>query len=324
MKTFKEHILNEGISDIVYHYTYMSKLTEILKSNKFKLTTDASGGAETGLGKKGKWYFLSTTRHKLGGYNLRAGDGYVMIKLDGRKLAQKYKGGPVNYWSDVGGNPAEKEAEDRIWHSEQFIDNATQYILEVHSLQETEEKYFNSMDHLFWEKDENGDPIPPEPEYKPERYKTDESVARQLRALWMELIKKKIPHWFYKDRKNFLLQNKSKAVKIDISAIKLAEKPIEYWWRSIRGRRVFIPYQEAYYKKDYKQLSKEGRRFVDALEYAEKGSTRYDELITSLSNDIHNNKSDSSVQKIVDIFKKLEIRTPEEFIIWAKNKWHNK
>ena len=318
MKSFKQH-LTEGISPIVYHYTNMSSLVDILKSNEFKLSTDIGTNSDLSLGKKQKFYYFSTTRHKLGGYNLSPGDGGVMLKLDGTKLGQRYKGGPVDYWGPEMNavNPRKRESEDRIYHTDMFIKNASKYILEVHSLQEEREKYVSSMESLFWPKDKDGNPIPPDPEYDPQQYKTDDKVAKRLRTMWKLLLQKKIPHWFYKDKQSFLLQNKAKAIKIDIKAFKISNTPVKNWFR--QDRNWFSDWQEMYYKKDYNKLSDSAKKEVDKLKYAV--GYRMDELETSLSNDIHNEKNHPSVRKIVDIFKKLKIQSPKEFIELMKQKW---
>ena len=96
----KEHILNEGISNIVYHFTSIDSLYGIVINNKFYLKSGIFGsGSDLGGGKR--MFYLSTTRNRNAkeGYSFM-GKTSVRITLDGEKLAQKYHGQPFNYWGD--------------------------------------------------------------------------------------------------------------------------------------------------------------------------------------------------------------------------------
>lgn len=77
---------------------------------------------------KGKFFFLSTTRSKSDGF-LKDRPGSVRIKLDGRKLSQRYKGFAIDYWGGL--DRFNMEMEDRIVLDKPYIDNAIDYILEI-------------------------------------------------------------------------------------------------------------------------------------------------------------------------------------------------
>jgi len=149
----KEHILNEGLSQIVYHFTSIDSLYGIVINNKFYLKSGIfGGGSDLGGGKR--MFYLSTTRNRNAkeGYSFM-GKTSVRITLDGEKLAQKYHGQPFNYWGDdslgrmkylnpekVGmpkrwgpgvGRHAEDETEDRVWSYKATIENALSYIKRV-------------------------------------------------------------------------------------------------------------------------------------------------------------------------------------------------
>lgn len=149
----KEHILNEGISNIVYHFTSIDNLYGIVINDKFYLKSGIFGsGSDLGGGKR--MFYLSTTRNRNAkeGYSFM-GKTSVRITLDGEKLAQKYHGQPFNYWGDgalgrmkylnpekVGmskrwglgvSRHAEDETEDRIWSYKATIENALSYIKRV-------------------------------------------------------------------------------------------------------------------------------------------------------------------------------------------------
>jgi len=137
--------LKEGISDVVYHYTSgITKAAQILEENKFMASGGFTKEVETELG-KGKLYYFSTARTPVNAYTGNYPQG-VIFKLDGRALAQKYKGAPVDYWADPKYNKSSKlaanvgqtgavegfEAEDRILLDEPYIDDADTYIDEIH------------------------------------------------------------------------------------------------------------------------------------------------------------------------------------------------
>ena len=56
-------VLNEGLSDILYHFTYIPHLRNILKYNKFATSTNLGSSADASKD-KGKFFFFSTQRTK--------------------------------------------------------------------------------------------------------------------------------------------------------------------------------------------------------------------------------------------------------------------
>jgi len=137
--------LKEGITDVVYHYTSgITKAAKILEDNKFMASGGFTKEVETELG-KGKLYYFSTARTPVNAYTGNYPQGAI-FKLDGRALAQKYKGAPVDYWADPKYNKSSKlasnvgrtghteafEAEDRILLDEPYIEDADTYIDEIH------------------------------------------------------------------------------------------------------------------------------------------------------------------------------------------------
>ena len=131
--------INEGSSDILYHFTSQSNLLNILKNNEISLTAAIGSPSDFNINKN-KFYYLSTTRSKSTGY--KSGD--VKIVLNGRKLKNNYKITPVDYWqwskkrSDWRDENAYRQAltsseqEDRIISDKSFILNAINYITEIH------------------------------------------------------------------------------------------------------------------------------------------------------------------------------------------------
>jgi len=205
MKLSMINILNEGLSDIVYHFTYPTNLVGILRINKFATSSNLGSTADFRKD-KGKFYFFSTQRTKgMSGYGSR--HGTVAIVLNGRKLNQTYKGFPTDYWNwskkradfnninDYINALKSSELEDRIVTDKPYIDNANNYILEIHIEAKSEDRNLISKENL------------------------DE----------IQILTQKynIPTYFYADENNFKLQNKNKAVTPENLGIDPKEK--ETW-----------------------------------------------------------------------------------------------
>jgi hypothetical protein len=128
-------ILQEGVSDIAYHFTWGKDALNIIKSDSFILKAVVDTSYEEKLNKK-RLFFFSTTRSKSTGYN----KGNVKFVLDTRKLKHRYSFNPVEYWgiysrpkeNDIKSDLKKYEQEDRIVTNKPVIENARSYILAVH------------------------------------------------------------------------------------------------------------------------------------------------------------------------------------------------
>jgi hypothetical protein len=191
-------ILSEGLSDILYHFTYTSHLINILKYNKFATSSNLGSNADSWKD-KGRFYFFSTQRTKgMSGYARHHGN--VAIVLDGRKLNNTFKGTPTDYWNwstkrsdyksigDYTNALQSEENEDRIVTNKPYIDNANKYIIEIHILvSENEDK---------------------------DRIVEIESLCKNLN----------IPVFFYTDDNSFKLQDKRKAIPLANISLEPKEK----------------------------------------------------------------------------------------------------
>jgi hypothetical protein len=189
-------MLSEGLSDILYHYTYTSNLTSILKYNKFATSSNLGSNADSWKD-KGRYYFFSTQRTKgMSGYARHHGN--VAIVLDGRKLNYTFKGNATDYWNwskkrsdyksmgDYTNALQSEENEDRIVTNKPYIDNANKYIIEIHiSINE----------------------------------QNDKTEIEEINSLCQGYS---IPIFYYLDENSFKLQNKAKAV--DINSLNLQPK----------------------------------------------------------------------------------------------------
>lgn len=287
-----KHHLKEGISPILYHVTYMGNLLNILETDKFKLTPDIGTQADQDLGHKSKVYYLSTSRHKLGGYGLSVGNGTTSIVLDGVKLGQRYSGSPVDYWGPefFAVNPRKAEAEDRIYSDERFIPNATSYIKEV---------------HMFMDVKRPDDRI---------------AIIRNWRGVLMALKKQGIPYWLYDDKQAYLIQNKAKAIPAPTGQMGVKNKDDLKQKQWYRHRRDWLkPWVELYHKRSVSELSDKANDIRKRIIYD------YDaqDMLTGLKNDFHNQKGDetSGVDTIITLMRKEGQRTLDEFLSSLIQKW---
>lgn len=113
----KLFLIQEGISDKLYHFTDIPKVVDILKYNTIPLAT-AISGADAEYIKKHNLFYLCCQRSKnckLGFAYTKSGKGYdndnqkskiifsVRIELDGYQLkADGYNGRPLDYWGNSG------------------------------------------------------------------------------------------------------------------------------------------------------------------------------------------------------------------------------
>jgi len=122
-----KNLLQERISDTVYHITLTMHLYSILKNNEFILTPTLSGSEYKYS--KNKFYYLSTARSKYNSYFKGMITNYANVSilvLDGNKLNNKYSGFAMSYFNN------DDETEDRIISNKPTIPNAKSYIKEIH------------------------------------------------------------------------------------------------------------------------------------------------------------------------------------------------
>ena len=117
-------VITESLSRIAYHYTNLASALKIVKSGKFELSSSL-GSIEQQYAPRGKHYFLSTTRTKMGGYHRsRAGSYGVLFVLDGNWFNNHYVSRPIDYWENrnpQSGHHRDSEAEDRVFSAEPSI-----------------------------------------------------------------------------------------------------------------------------------------------------------------------------------------------------------
>ena len=281
--------LNEGISDIVFHGTSINSLISILKQDKILGATNIGTGSDLTINKERFFYFSTTrSRHPKTGYS----GGDVRLKLNGRKLGQRYKGAPVDYWQwskdpkDWNDKTAyhnaltSTEMEDRLLLNSPEIDNASTYIMEIHVL-------------LSW--------------YTKKSHINNILMLSRQRGLGNVLF-------FYDDQNGFANMNTGKAisymdaltkVKDDDQNVEKSDEMPSYRWRdyltiltliSRNNRNTeyeienFLANNFSNKRNDIMDKMKEIEK---EFEYASYVDWRLNEKYTTVSNAIHNNRSNS-------------------------------
>lgn len=291
----KLHDIFEAATSVLYHNTGLYSAAKILESGYFQLTASAGTSSELMFHKPGKFYYLSTTRSKVGDYTLH---NYhiegVVFNLNGDWLNHHYQSAPVDYWERSwarSGGVRTSEMEDRIYSKNPTIplpNPPTKLITSIHILFE--------IDKIDPDKDEN-------------------RILR-LRRVLSGAKKQGIPVYVYKTPNDWLTQNPRKRIGTG-SLIQLMkpEKPEKPWPRY--SRDYFKDYRELFYKDNIDKLSPSAKKLMwKVYQYPH-------EIKTSLEADIHNQrtKGDPGLIKLLQIFNKLSIQSPKEFAQYLDNKW---
>lgn len=185
----EKQILFEGATDILYHFTEIGYLINILKTNTISLTSAVGSQADLDVN-RGKFFFLSMTRSKSSGYKR----GNAKIVFNGKKLTNNYKIIPVDYWQwskkreDWESESAylqslkSSEQEDRLISNNAEIPNALSYFLELHIF----------VDYKF-------------NNYSYNTFKYLSSICEN----------NNIPIFYYSNQKDWLLQNKKNTISLN-------------------------------------------------------------------------------------------------------------
>jgi hypothetical protein len=284
--------LFEAATSNLYHSTRLYNAAMVLDQGYFKLAASVGTGSELAHQKPGRFYYLSTSRSKVGDYTLHNYhiDG-VVFNLNGDWLNQRYKSAPIDYWERMWltRDGRTSEAEDRIYSREPMIplpDPATKLITGIHVL------------------------------YERDKIKPDDNRPYWLRKLLTKAKLMGIPIFVYDTPAAWLVQDRRKSVDIK-TLIGLPEPAQSKPWPRM-PRDWFKAWRELYHKNDADALSPDAKRLVDRIQRDYSG-----DQTRSLEADIHNQKSvnDPALIKLLDIFRRLKINSAREYVEYLKRKW---
>ncbi|MFA5015789.1 MAG: hypothetical protein WC549_09680 [Actinomycetota bacterium] len=284
-----------GFSSVLYHWCNYDKLFDVLETNEIKLNLVLGTDSDIMLNKN-RFYYLSMTRSKLGGYHFSKGYGVVLV-LDGRALGNSYSGGPVDYWGANWRDTAWKSLQERRIELESFMtyDEKEDRLVSNQSAIKPANKYIKEIHVMKWESSGEG-------------YQFD--FYNQMKEIESKSNELGIRAYFYENEKDFKLLNKNKAKSFnEINLSKGVEEKDR--WRPSR-RSMLGEYFELYEADSLDGLSERAKKLAYNIGWYK------DDKIISLKADIHNMGKDLRYQeerdRLVSIFKKEGIRTVKEFI----------
>jgi len=294
--------IKESLAGIVYHTTGINRIEEILKTNAFYLTTSV-GTSSDGLA-KGYFYYLSVSRVKYGGYARSLSDRQATIVLDGDKFNQRYKGVDVDYWGSnwrlqnepntsieqrYSAEMRNNENEERLITNDSEIPNAVKYIKEIHICIGDLNVGPDALISLIGKEDKLVDSI--------------SRIGRINRAYG-------IPIYFYDNFSAYKTQFKKKAFMTSLQRSKSYYLAILDLLNA--GSLSALPNDYPY----------------DRLkDYLSRGEGKWKELIVSVGNDIHNDRTDPLYRKYIAQFtnemRKAKCKDLTEFIFYLGKKFED-
>jgi hypothetical protein len=297
--------LFEKIQDVLYHSTGISNLRKILEENVFRLSSVVGTNLEFEFAKGKKYYFLSTTRSKLGDYHVKnVVNGTVLIVLNAEKLKRKgFWGHPVNYWYQWDSTrKVQNEMEDRIFSSKPEIGPATDFIEEIHILIDIEEAR-----------------------------KTNSSLVEEFKDVLRILLKRKIPIFVYAKKIAFFLLDKRRAFEVPVSALKKEIRKVPLPDVSTKEKRKsFREFRENTLKGIYELLVKpvsQKKNLSNSASSALKYLLYYPKDFSSIfriemfNNRMPNRPERKYVEKIIDFMIRNSLKSPEDVKNFLENKW---
>lgn len=275
---------------LLYHWTEEYHALSILEKNEFHLTTHLGGSSDRPKGETHHFYYLSTTREPTK-YN----KGTAVFVLDGAKLAKDFHAEDFDYWGEEFRKISKEdisEYEERIWSDEPEIKAAKQYIRELHV-------------YWWW--------------YKPSH------DYRQHRQLTWLAKKNGIPIFWYEDRADLRLLDKSKAKKFsDFPQPEGKDTEKDYPDRGVSeyAERQWMSLYNLYYAKSEDQLSKDAKVLLKDI-----GWHRND-ILTRYMGMCQNARSLTKyrpfVAKLVKILKKENLRSVAELLDSLNSRYNAK
>lgn len=279
--------LNEGLSPTLFHTTTIGKFIDIIKTNEFQTTTNLGTSADQ-IGSD-KFYYFSTSHTYFGGYaRTLPMDHIVTIQLDGRKLGQRYKGSPVDYWGPEFRQHAtgeqklrNDENEERIFTDDPEIPNALKYIEAVYMCLSDEsgvpedEAYIKAYEHPY---------------------------SSQIREVARYLKNKGVDVYIFIDPKDFQSRNTRKSITDGLSRVLVRD--LEAFVQIAENIEKFARGKEAENRDQRDLLQKLKRSGLDRSE------------IRVLNSDIHNARGSMGgrdlIHRLTKQLKRWKVKSIEQ------------
>jgi len=295
-------LLIEGLSPVLYHYTHIEALRNILKQNKMRLSVAFGTKSDFDKNLK-KLYFLSLSRIKWGGFarsEFYDKNPSAMVVFDGKKLSNNYKGGSVDYWGremrtsalqnkDLERYLKNDENEDRLVSDKDEIPNIKKFIKEVHV-------------------------------YVPE------NLTGRYTGELQDLDKAYKPIYYYRTESAFKLLNKNKATT-NLKDLKLDVDDTTPFSDNEEKRELYniTSIINLYNAKNFNNLEKRDNEMMTTI-WRTGGSEGmyFSDLKTQIENEIHNYKKDGryrdQIRELGKIIRKTKFNNVTELIHYLVRK----
>lgn len=283
---FERQYFKDRLTTIVYHATGIQRCYEILRTDRFELTTNLGTSSDV-LGEK--FYYFSVSRIKFGGYVRSLGKTDVVIMvIDGGKFNQRYKGGPVDYWGQEFRKAAtgeqrlrNDENEERVFTDDPYIPNATKYIKEIHILVGDEPDPEKALE-VYWENSQC-------------------NTVKKINGIGKG---KGIPVYVYVNFKAFTLLDTRRVLNLRKSVSYIDAVIKAYEVDSLEDIPDVYPYDRI--RNEFGWINNIENYVPDR------------DLVTQLKNDIHNYRTNPEykelIAKLTGAMRKVGVRTVEELL----------
>jgi len=294
--------LFEGLSPILFHSTHLNNFMKMLQTDKIRLSPTFTKGMESNHKHS---YYLSTSRTRTGSYHLGDSRYSVLIEFDGRKLASKFTGEPMDYWGEdfrkaKGG---EYEQEDRLFSNEPYIDNFLRYV--------------NRVDILLGNR-------PDMPQ-----------LNKSLRQALIHLKRNGIPVRVYESNRDWITGSNN-FVTVD-QILSLETSDVNPFNRNEDEDEAFLRRHRA--KRENSRSSTDGLRVIykalmidDYSLFSPEEKARLDRYISGIdyrstvSAELHNASNDQSLRPVLEkigrIMRRNGLRTPSDLADFIHDKWN--
>jgi 5-methylcytosine-specific restriction endonuclease McrA len=258
----------------------------------------------------------------------------ILLKLDGKKLSNKFSGRPVQYWSGMikQGRLGDQgsEQEERLYHNKQFIDNANEFITEIRILIGNDVKNDYKLSSLYRKIYINSSKLGIKIKwyFKPKKKSLMDIIMMtpedQAKAQEYNQNINKISQYFIMGSEKFQINPKELLTlknidknNYDSNAIRRGEEEkvrrglkSEY---DVRNKDIDL-LSELVFKSKKDDISYHGRRLIDKY---------INDLKNILKNILHNSRSsESDTGKLLKIYQHTKARDYTSLITWLKNKWN--
>lgn len=284
--------LFESMTSEAYHFTSIESALKILSTERFNLTAAYGTKSEKDLQKKGKSFYLSTTRSKVGDYTIsNAWSQGVVFTLNSDWFNARYVTKPVDYWTGSSMRMGRhSESEDRVMSDTPTIDFNGKIRSVIKSC------------HIFVSPDQK-------------------RFVRDAVALYRECKKKNVPVFIYDDPKNFALQKKSVSIQKFIEIAKNVQIDTKSYYPRDK-KKTIKKWAELVHLDKYDKLSKDTKSMLYYIARGTYQDIYLKDAITGLEADLHNNKRDPEISgKFDKLFKKMGADGVADFVTKISQKW---